>query len=85
MLPNGCLHFPNGNNFLVNPHYGWSYQVQVKLLGNTQNKDRYLLQLGLQGLETSTWDFSTLPGSRKPEGNSLVSFNGARLCLWIDT
>lgn len=47
MLPNDSFHFANGDKSLVNPHYVWFYQLPLKLLNNTENKDSNLLQLVL--------------------------------------
>lgn len=44
----------------------------------------YLLQPGPCGLGASTLALQAVLGSSTLEGNSLITYTWARLCLWID-
>lgn len=74
-------------------HLGISLQLILTVYGlisswwnfwTIHKTDCYLLQPGPCRLGTSTLDLQAVLGSSTLEGNSLITFAGARLCLWVD-
>jgi len=64
---------------LVNAHYVWSYHLLVKLLDNTQNTDRYLLQLGLWKQALWVFRLFLVPVNLKAAISS-ISARGSYVC-----